>query len=376
MGRLVNTNSQRRSLRQLEVAPSMVGLDLPLLNAPDPRTGYAVVFLLDRAYLTPLRVFLHSMQGAVRERTCDLVVITNDRLVAEDAFVTGTADRVICLSDEDIAAVGSVRRDAVKRRYRHKDVGKYTFLKLLAYDDLGYRGHLFLDVDMICLDPSFRFEDLFFDNCDFAVAPTIGHEQLGIEQHVGSVRNTVCTPEEQELSELIFTRSLRYRSRRLRSMNSGVFFAGHRLLRRATVNRMLETARAKAFNLEQLISLEVLSKTWGLRFRALGVHFNAPALPLYAMGEDRFERVRDSITFLHYNRNKPWERPRTEADWLERLWWQALDDADAPERPSLLHSKRPTQGRAPPVRWRAHLKRVPTFVAKVRRRLSRTLPGG
>lgn len=92
--------------------------------------------------------------------------------------------------------------------------------------------------------------------------------------------------------------------------------------------------------LEQEMLAGILAAPEGLRFEGLSVRYDAPVLPLYVMGEERFARVRDRIAFLHFNRAKPWGRPRADADWLERVWWQALDDAERPHEEPSLHRER------------------------------------
>ena len=67
------------------------------------------------------------------------------------------ADRTIILSDEDIGAIRRIKASAVKPDLRHAELGKYTFLKVHAFQDLGYDHHIFMDVDMLCLDETFAF---------------------------------------------------------------------------------------------------------------------------------------------------------------------------------------------------------------------------
>lgn len=270
-----------------------------------------MIFLLDSAYLPGLRTLAYSLRNALAEKTHDVLVLTNDPRVAEDALVKHIAHDVHVLSDEDIAKIKTVDADAVTPEHRHAEFGKYTFLKFLAFKDFGYDHHIFLDVDMVCLDPTFRFSDLVAD-CDFSAAPTMG------------LRFFADTPTQADAIEKIeYVIATRFSPRR--PINSGTFFVGRSLLSDASVGRLIRIGHESAFPLEQQITQQFVQRTPGIRFHSLSVQYNFVERAARRIGREAFHAF--APVFLHYNQNaKPWQEasPR---DWVTDFWHSEADAA-------------------------------------------------
>ncbi len=286
----------------LEVSTSAVAISRA--QVPARRGRGAVIFLLDSAYLPGLKVLAYSLRHAIAANTHDILILTNDPRVAQDDTVKRLATNIQVFSDEDIARIKTVDSSRVKPRFRHSELGKYTFLKFLSFADFGYDHHIFLDVDMICLDPGFRFGDLT-GNFDFAAAPTLGKRFF----------QDVTDP------QIALEKVQRADSRKHginRSMNSGVFFASSSVLGQDSVSRLITIGRESASRLEQQITLAFIQQTPDIRFCSLPIRYNFVELAARLVGPQGFRTV--SPVFLHYNSpRKPWQSG-SPTDWVAQLW--------------------------------------------------------
>ena len=308
------------------------GLDIETRSTESLREKGAVFFLFDSRFVEAFRVLAHSIRDAIEATLFDIVILTNDETLVENATVRSIADRVIFFTDEEIATIAAIKRDAVASHRQHSQLGKYTFLKLLCFNDFGYKHHIFLDTDMICLNADFRFEDLIAEGFDFSAVPCFGSKRLGMPMDAlkAELPETV-----RQNAKADFTRFVNDTFDSITSYNSGVYFAGPRLLHRETALKMIDLATVEAFQHEQTISKTVLAATKGLRWKSMSPYYNTSIRPIYAMGEKLSKPLLDEISILHFNTNiKPWMKPRREADWVEQLWWRAYDESMTPDVPS------------------------------------------
>lgn len=294
------------------------------LGAPAPKSASnargAVIFLLDSRYIAGLKTLAYTLRHAIAAATHDIVVVTNDDAVASSEVVRSIANRIELLTDDDITNIQRVNSTRVSGNVRHMTVGKYTFLKFFSFRDIGYDHHIFLDVDMLCLDPNFRFTDLVGDY-DFAAAPTMGRKFLSIE------KGDEAEDGERALLNRV-TKALERRYNMLRSFNSGVFFAGRNLLGDRSVERLIAIGADVEAKLEQTITARLVSTTPGLQFEPLSARLNFPEGAARAIGRANFDDLKKQIVFLHYNNpGKPWEKEDA-GDWLAELWREQAKQAD------------------------------------------------
>ena len=327
----------KRQMSDADVA-AYVAAVTPDRRAVESGRG-AVIFLFDSGYLTAFLTFAHSIRKAIAADTHDIVVISNDPLVLEDAVVRTLAHRRILLSESEIDGMKRIDASKVHPSLRRENFGKYTFLKFFAFKDLGYSHHIFLDVDMICLDPGFSFNDLVLPY-DFAAAPTTGSKFLRRED--GSSGEGAS-----EAVRLRIRRMLRRRPRRgsaARSFNSGVFLARRPLLSDQSVADLQAIGEAKAFRLEQQITQHFISTRPGVRFGSLPISYNFVQAAALAIGKNEFDALRPELVFLHFNSKvKPW-RTGAPDDWITRLWRAARAEAEGwtpASRPEAAHSTWP-----------------------------------
>jgi lipopolysaccharide biosynthesis glycosyltransferase len=288
----------------------------------DGRRGCLLVHL-DEAFLVPLQVLLHSMRHYLKNSPIDILIFTNDKKILDNHFVQRIARRTVYTSADDMAAMPAIRTDAVQQHLRIPIIGKYTFLRFFCFDDYGYDFHINLDSDMIFLDPDFSLTSIVGDH-DFAVAPTMGRRALQLEK----INESTLSAEE---AGAVLSRVLRIAARNhspKRGFNSGLWFAGRRMLGEHTVRRLFEYASTESFKYEQEVLHRHIQSIEGLRFRSLSVWHNFPALAARAIGPENFEIVRSQIKILHFNSAvKPWQQEQGSTDWLDRMWWEAHDQS-------------------------------------------------
>lgn len=288
------------------------------MDAPTQTSNHgngAIVFILERQFLPGLKTLFHSAREAFAQADEQIVILSDDPLLLEDPFVQRVSDRTILITNEDKQRVSVIRKDNILKVHRRADIGAYVFLKLHAFRNFGFDYHIFLDADLLCLDPSFRFTALPHD-CDFSAAPTVGPQALGI----GGWKPNLSEPERDTCFAAIEAIACRnYGVNRI--FNSGVVRIGRRLLGDETVHGLIELASREAFRTDQpLIHRYVESR--GISFRSMPIWFNFPMLPCLAVGPDRFSKLRDRIGILHYNRMpKPWLVAKESRDWIDELWW-------------------------------------------------------
>lgn len=284
----------------------------------------AIILLFDSAYLTAFRTFAHSIRKAIAADTHDIAVISNDPLVFEDVVVRTLAHRKILLSESEIDGIKRIDASKVDPCLRHESFGKYTFLKFFAFKDLGYSHHIFLDVDMICLDPDFSFNDLVLP-CDFAAAPTTGSKFLRLDE--GGFGGGAPEAVRSRIRRMVRRRP--GRGSAARAFNSGVFMARRSLLSDRSVADLQAIGEAEAFRLEQQITRHFIATRPGLCFGSLPISYNFVQAAALAIGRDEFDALRSELVFLHFNAKiKPWQ-PGAPDDWLNRLWRAARAEAEA-----------------------------------------------
>ncbi len=276
----------------------------------------AILFVLDRNYLVGLQVFLFSVRFALMNRTEDIVILTNDIGVKNNLFVQNIADKVIFLDDEEINKLSKVKSDKVKSSLKVDKIGKYTFLKFFLFKPLGYDYHIYFDVDMICLDKDFRFNELISDY-DISVTSTIGYGFLGTKDL------SVISEDKKYAIYQKIKKAANYKYSISRGFNSGVLFINKKLISDQTVSGLINLVSSYSFNLEQKATASYLKKQ-NIHVNYLPMWYNFVSLPCYTIGEEYFNKLKPRLKFLHYNRKKPWSFER---NWLNDLWIEKFNES-------------------------------------------------
>lgn len=280
-------------------------------------TNGAVIFLLDRSYLVPFKVMMHSLRDALDNTKLDVVVLTDDDEIVKDHFVNRICDRVIKITDGQLASLKSIDLSSVPDDFRHPKYGVYWFLKFLVFDDYGYDFHVYMDTDMLCLDRSFLFEHLITPGA-FSVGPTVGKNALGLEPSSRGQNNT----EEEKAEVVAKTKRIASTDYAIsRSINSGVMHITKQMIGRKVVVDLVKLASERAFRLEQHVLMAYAAETDGVSFKSMPLWFNFPELPLRSAGEtNSVERLLPYAKILHFNLHpKPW-RQGAKQNWVHDIW--------------------------------------------------------
>ena len=276
----------------------------------------ALIFLLERSYLPGLQALLYTLRKSIDRSKFSILLMTVDPYIQEDRFATNVADEIVLFTEKEISRLSSIRSDRVASNLRIPKIGKFTFLKLFCFNDLGYSSHLFMDTDMLVMSDAFDLSSLCV-KADYAAAPTVGPRALNVDW---PSKNSLKDYDAKQIVTKL--KSIASRSYEIhRSFNSGVTFSGRRLLSSTTVDELLMCAASGSFKLEQSITHSYLRHIPDLAFRSLPIWDNFPALPAYVLGQEAFEKLLPEIRILHFNRKKPWEADRKDdTDWLSRIW--------------------------------------------------------
>jgi lipopolysaccharide biosynthesis glycosyltransferase len=283
----------------------------------------ALIFILDRNYLLPFKVLMHTLhKKVIRPSNVDIVLLTDDPEVGEDYFVKNYVNRVISVSEEQISFLQRIDVSKISPSHRHPKYGAYWFLKFLIFDDYGYDFHIYMDADMLCASRRFHLRDICFGN-SFAAAPTIGRKALSLKG-----KSEAGNLDEVRKKELLKT-VLGIANRRhaiSRSLNSGVMYIPKRLIGRAIVEGLVKEATQHAFRLEQDTVRQYVELRTSIPFVSLPVWYNFPELPVLAMGEAAFDaEIRKKTKILHFNLHpKPWDAGR-QSGWVQEIWWRHHD---------------------------------------------------
>jgi lipopolysaccharide biosynthesis glycosyltransferase len=126
------------------------GADLP---APKPSNNTALVFLFNDEFLWPFKVLVYTMiqQGTMLD--LPILLISEQEEISEDPLVQEVADRFVLADDAKIAEFKEISGRRVRDVLQLDWIAKYTFLKWLIFDDYGYDRQVFIDADILCLNP-------------------------------------------------------------------------------------------------------------------------------------------------------------------------------------------------------------------------------
>lgn len=282
----------------------------------------AIVHILDREYLEPLKVLRHSMREHNSLPGCDTIVITNDEAVANDDFIVDIADKLVFLDDHALREFSRIRPDRVPKKFEKDFAPKYTFLKLYALRNFGYARHVVMDCDMLCTG---QFdEDLLFGEGDVKAVTEYGS-------------NVFPSPRENR-AKFSEEKSRQFVSDRASALSiplseAGVFNSGFAVLQGKAIDdnlffRALDLAGESAFSHKQALTTEVL-KRQGVSFVRLPIWYNFRRRIYACLGEAYYDETKDSLKILHYTPGKPWKIKDADLRNFDRIWHSSKDRAIA-----------------------------------------------
>ena len=274
-----------------------------------PETG--VLHVLDSKFLRPFKVLRFSLFEQQTLQNCPVIVISDDEAVVNDPFVNGVADSVEHVTREQIAVFSGIRGDRIAEKLATHFAPKYTFLKLLMFKDRGFRRHLFIDADMLCLRP---IEDELMSSPFDAKA---------VREFGASVFPARRDPRPDDWPAATY-RYIEEHSVPIQTpvtgINSGLVVLEGEGMGDYIFDAAIKAANADSFPSEQALTTAMISAR-GLSYLRLPIWYNARRRMFASLGDDFFDRVRDQIVLLHYTPGKPWKMSEAEI----RIWDDSLD---------------------------------------------------
>lgn len=265
----------------------------------------ALVFVLDAGFITALHALLYSM--AVNRTLLDLpiIVISDVSDVLSDTVIDLVADHKRLISDDDIALFKDV--SAKKPRLRPNYSPKYTFLKFMIFDDYGYDKLIFLDADIVCMQPFDELANL--DGADLFGAPLFGNKLLQPTQEQRSVSEKIVR----------FTMAKLPSSRRL---NSGVLVIGRKLLTADFRNELIAFSEKGSYANDQGALRDYLYSTGFGDVRMISPVYNFKANMIdFVDGPHKYQLLA-AIKLFHYAGlpRRPWEKAAPET-FIDHVWF-------------------------------------------------------
>lgn len=281
----------------------------------------ALVLVFDAKYSEPIKVLLYSLHKHGVMQGCPLIIVTDDPAVAAEPFFCRRATEIELVPPETLALFSSVKGDLIPSKLRTHFAPKYTFLKLLLYRDRGYRRHVFMDGDTLCvgaMDESLLSQDYAVK----AVRETPGGSfPIRDECRAKFVR--------EDSVRMVEERSLPDPSSARRNVNSGFLTLQGAAINDELFDYALRLASEEAYAQEQAVTADMLRKRPELSYLELPIWYNMKRRVLDALGPEYTEENLPRVKLLHYIPTKPWKvKPdnRTSVDWL---WWRYKEESDA-----------------------------------------------
>lgn len=286
------------------------------------KSDTAIVHVLDRDYLEPLKVLRYSMRENNSLLDCDTVIVTNDEAVVNDSFVAEIADNLVFLDNRALREFSRIRPDRVPTKFNRDFIPKYTFLKLYALRNLGYSRHIVMDCDMLCVG---RFdEDLLFGEGDVKAVSEYGANVFP------SLRENRANFSEETSRKFIADRAS---ALPISLSDAGVFNSGFAVFQGRAIDdnlffKALELAEESAFSHEQALTTEVL-KRGGVSFVRLPIWYNFRRRIYACLGEKYYDETESSLKILHYTPGKPWKIKSDSLKSFDMIWYNSRERAIA-----------------------------------------------
>jgi lipopolysaccharide biosynthesis glycosyltransferase len=282
----------------------------------------ALAFAFDSAYLTPFKAMVFSMARTGTMLDSPVYLLSDDASLFDDELVKLVADEVILIEGALRDQLYHLAEHHVGRPER-ASWNRGTCLKWAVFDDFDVDQVLFLDVDMLCLEP---IEPLLSMRPDADVVACPQFQRAALEEEGQPAPREVLL---ERLDGMITERSKRYMGR----LNSGVMLIRKPLLSPAFRDELLEyagqrTAVNEQSHLTNFFREPEKRKRYRLRLISSAYNFHESYLgvvpPVDALS------LLKRIKVLHYPGSpKPWLSTITKESRLSSLlWWIYWHDAD------------------------------------------------
>jgi lipopolysaccharide biosynthesis glycosyltransferase len=123
----------------------------PKIISPKKGNDVAILFLLNESFIPGFKTLIYSMISNNTLLDCDIIILSEDKKIFNDPQISEISDRCIHINDDIIAEFSRVPNDKVHESLKLNWIAKYTYLKWLIFEDYGYKKHIFIDSDILCM---------------------------------------------------------------------------------------------------------------------------------------------------------------------------------------------------------------------------------
>lgn len=284
-------------------------------GTPAPRTT-ALMFVIDSAFLLPFKVLLYSLAKNGAGTELPIIVLTQDEAVRQDEVVKAAADEIRFIGEDEIRQFSVISSRRIPDRYKLDWIPKYTFLKWSMFDDFGVDQVLFIDADIVCLNP--------FDELLATEAPG---DIFGGPRFMESL---VLDTEKKPLANGRIFRNLRNMAKGRfdeshTRLNSGVLLLRRRVLDPAFRAELLDFASSREYVNEQsyLTAFFAQSEAYTLSLIAARYNFGAGSLSQLSVIQEL--KILKDIVFLHFpGPRKPWLVEQSPQSRFSHIIWHRV----------------------------------------------------
>jgi lipopolysaccharide biosynthesis glycosyltransferase len=269
----------------------------------------ALVFVLNADFLPGLLALFKSMYQHRTLIDLPVIIITEQAEMLNDPRLKRACDLPRAISSEEIAAFSRISAKLVEDRLKLDWIPKYTYLKWLMFDDYGFDQIIFIDADIVCLNPIDELIDL--READLYGSPMFS------TKHLIDVGNDPRVTSENVLR---FARDPQPASKRL---NTGVLVVNKGLLSSGFRKELIEFTSQGEYSVEQAALRTFLRKS-GRAFQMISPLYNFKYSFLgHVMAKDWFSLLSE-IKLFHFAGVpvRPWDKPHPET--LEDHIWAAF----------------------------------------------------
>lgn len=281
-------------------------LKIPTSDTPHAKSNDALVFVFNSDFTKGAHVLWYSM--IVQKTLLDnpILVLSNEEEVLNDPLVKLASDKSILVTDTDIEKFSKISSSKVEAKLRLEWIPKYTFLKWMMYQDYGYDKHIFIDADMLCLQPLDELTAL--DEGDFVAAPVFDLENISRN---GSFEKNLMS----------FVEDQRPKTTRV---NTGLTVVNKKCMTSSFFEELLRFASDHAFPNEQKAVREFVLSKPDLQLSTISpsynFHYNYICRAVPTAQLDLISKVK----ILHYvgGKAKPWQHDRW--DSIPHALWHSF----------------------------------------------------
>jgi lipopolysaccharide biosynthesis glycosyltransferase len=287
----------------------------------------ALIFVLNRKYVRPLKVLLYSLHVNQSLMGCPIVVVTDDESVVADPFVRSVAHSIEYMTSEALAPFSAIKGDRIAEKSRVHFAPKYTFLKFTIFKNRGFKRHIFMDADMLCLN---ALDEQLLGEGGFSVKA-----MKEIPSSLFPIRDEVRPKFNYGKSLAAISRAFEPQENTPGTgINSGFVVLEGAAISDEIFETALRTASSEAFGAEQPATSAVIGKIPACRFLELPFWYNTRRRVLECFGEEFFLNHKRDVKILHYTPGKPWILGDRTPDYLDNLWlaWEKESLAWVAER--------------------------------------------